>query len=295
MASAGELAARIPRPAAEGWLASGWRRLRRNRTTLAGLAIVALVALAALLAPLVAPHGATQAQTGAALSGPSLAHPFGTDAFGFDILSRVLHAARLDVGIAFGAVGVALVIGSLFGALAGFAGRVVDETIMRVMDMLSAFPGFILALGVVAALGPSVRNLVIAIALINVPVYARLLRSRVLTVKQAQYVTAAVGVGNPRRRVLFVHVLPNSVSPIFVQSTLQAGWAILEAAGLSFIGLGVRVPTAEWGVMINMGLPYIVSGQWWISFFPGAAIALTVMGFNLIGDGLQDLLDPRRR
>jgi peptide/nickel transport system permease protein len=291
----GEIAARIPRPTAESWLASGWRRLRRNRTTLAGLVIVAVVVLAALLAPLVAPYGATQAQTGPALSGPSLAHPFGTDAFGFDLFSRVLHAARLDVGIAFGAVGVALVIGSLLGALAGFAGRVADETIMRVMDMLSAFPSFILALGVVAALGPSVRNLVIAIALINVPVYARLLRSRVLTVKEAQYVTAAVGVGNPRRRVLFVHVLPNSVSPIFVQSTLQAGWAILEAAGLSFIGLGVRVPTAEWGVMINMGLSYIVSGEWWISFFPGAAIAITVMGFNLIGDGLQDLLDPRRR
>jgi peptide/nickel transport system permease protein len=163
------------------------------------------------------------------------------------------------------------------------------------MDMVSAFPSFILALGVVAALGPSVPNLILAIAFVNVPVYARLLRVRILSVREAQYVRAATALGLPRWRILVVHVLPNSWAPIFVQSTLQAGYAILEAAGLSFIGLGVRVPRPEWGVMINMGLQYIVSGQWWISFFPGMAIALTVMGFNLIGDGLQDILDPRRR
>jgi len=273
----------------------GWRRLRHNRVTLAGLVIVALVALLALLAPLVAPYAPQAGNAAATLRSPSLSHPFGTDSIGFDIFSRTLYAGRLDLLIAFGAVGIALGVGCLFGAVAGFLGRIVDEVVMRLMDMLSAFPSFILALGVVAALGPSLPNLIFAIALVNVPVYARLLRSRVLTVREAQYVRAATALGLPRWRVLFVHVLPNSWAPIFVQSTLQAGYAILEAAGLSFIGLGVRVPRAEWGVMINMGLQYIVSGQWWITFFPGMAIALTVMGFNLIGDGLQDVLDPRRR
>jgi peptide/nickel transport system permease protein len=285
----------LPRLREERALVIGWRRLRRNRVTLAGLVIVVLVALLALFAPLVAPYAPQAGNAAATLRPPSLAHPFGTDSIGFDIFSRTLYAGRLDLLIAFGAVGIALGVGCLFGAVAGFLGRIVDEVVMRLMDMLSAFPSFILALGVVAALGPSLPNLIFAIALVNVPVYARLLRSRVLTVREAQYVRAATALGLPRWRVLFVHVLPNSWAPIFVQSTLQAGYAILEAAGLSFIGLGVRVPRAEWGVMINMGLQYIVSGQWWITFFPGMAIALTVMGFNLIGDGLQDVLDPRRR
>jgi peptide/nickel transport system permease protein len=285
----------LPRVRGERPLAVGWRRLRRNPVTLAGIAIVALVVLLALLAPVIAPYPPQQGNAAATLRPPSLSHPFGTDSIGFDIFSRTIYGARLDLVIAFGAVAIALVVGCTFGAVAGFLGRVVDETVMRLMDMLSAFPSFILALGVVAAVGPSLPNLIFAIALVNVPVYARLLRARVLTVREAQYVRAATALGLSRTRVLLVHVLPNSWAPIFVQSTLQAGYAILEAAGLSFIGLGIRVPRAEWGVMINMGLQYIVSGQWWITFFPGMAIALTVMGFNLIGDGLQDVLDPRRR
>ena len=285
----------LPRLREEREFVIGWRRLRRNGVTLAGLLIVVLVALLALLAPLVAPYAPQAGNAAATLRPPSLSHPFGTDSIGFDIFSRTLYAGRLDLLIAFGAVAIALGVGCLFGAVAGFLGRIVDEVVMRLMDMLSAFPSFILALGVVAALGPSLPNLIFAIALVNVPVYARLLRSRVLTVREAQYVRAATALGLPRWRVLLVHVLPNSWAPIFVQSTLQAGYAILEAAGLSFIGLGIRVPRAEWGVMINMGLQYVVSGQWWITFFPGIAIALTVMGFNLIGDGLQDVLDPRRR
>jgi len=285
----------LPRLREERAFVIGWRRLRRNGVTLAGLVIVVLVALLALLAPLVAPYAPQAGNAAATLRPPSLSHPFGTDSIGFDIFSRTLYAGRLDLLIAFGAVAIALGVGCLFGAVAGFLGRIVDEVVMRLMDMLSAFPSFILALGVVAALGPSLPNLIFAIALVNVPVYARLLRSRVLTVREAQYVRAATALGLPRWRVLLVHVLPNSWAPIFVQSTLQAGYAILEAAGLSFIGLGIRVPRAEWGVMINMGLQYVVSGQWWITFFPGIAIALTVMGFNLIGDGLQDVLDPRRR
>ena len=289
------LEAGLPRLRDERPLAVGWRRLRRNRVTLAGLIIVVAVVLVALFAPLIAPYPPMQGNAAATLQPPSLSHLFGTDSIGFDVLSRTIYAARLDLLIAFGAVAIALVVGCAFGAIAGFLGRFVDEVVMRVMDMLSAFPSFILALGVVAALGPSLPNLIFAIALVNVPVYARLLRSRVLTVREAQYVRAATALGLSRRRILFVHVLPNSWAPIFVQSTLQAGYAILEAAGLSFIGLGIRAPRPEWGVMINMGLPYVVSGQWWITFFPGMAIALTVIGFNLIGDGLQDVLDPRRR
>jgi peptide/nickel transport system permease protein len=285
----------LPRLREERPLAIGWRRLRSNPVTLAGLVIVLVVTLLGVVAPLVAPYGPQEGNADATLQPPSLSHLFGTDSTGFDIFSRTIYAARVDLAIAFGAVGIALVVGCIVGAVAGFLGRTVDEVVMRLMDMLSAFPSFILALGVVAALGPSLPNLIFAIALVNVPVYARLLRSRVLTVKEAQYVRAAKALGFSRVRTLLVHVLPNSWAPIFVQSTLQAGYAILEAAGLSFIGLGIRVPEAEWGVMINMGLQYIVSGQWWITFFPGIAIALTVMGFNLIGDGLQDVLDPRRR
>jgi peptide/nickel transport system permease protein len=281
--------------ATEGLLATARRRLLRNPITLAGLVIVVLIALLGLLAPLIAPYGPTEGNPDATLQPPSWSHLFGTDAIGFDIFSRVLYAARLDLGIAFGAVGIALLAGCLLGAMAGFFGRFTDEVIMRGCDILSAFPSFILALGVVAALGPSIPNLIFAIALVNVPVYARLLRARVLSVREAQYVRAATAIGCSRTRLMFAHVLPNSMAPIFVQSTLQAGYAILEAAGLSFIGLGVRVPTAEWGVMVNMGLQYVVSGEWWISFFPGMAIAVTVMGFNLIGDGLQDMLDPKRR
>jgi peptide/nickel transport system permease protein len=286
---------RLPRPTAESPVGLAWRRLRGNPVTLAGISIVLCVCLAALLAPVVAPFGPKEGDPTQTVQPPSWHHLFGTDAIGFDILSRTLYGARLDLAIALGAVGVALVVGCALGAMAGFFGRVLDEIVMRMMDMLSAFPSFILALGVVAALGPSVPNLIFAIALVNVPVYARLLRSRVLSVKESQFVRAARAIGCSRARVLFFHVLPNSIAPIFVQSTLAAGYAILEAAGLSFIGLGIRVPTAEWGVMINMGLQYVVSGQWWITFFPGVAIAVTVMGFNLIGDGLQDVLDPRRR
>lgn len=279
----------------EGLVGTMARRLLHNPVTLAGLLIVLVVALLGLLAPLIAPYGATEGNPDATLQPPSWEHLFGTDAIGFDIFSRVLYAARLDLGIALGAVGIALIAGCLLGAVAGFFGRYTDEAIMRGCDMLSAFPSFILALGVVAALGPSIPNLVFAIALVNVPVYARLLRARVLSVREAQYVRAATAIGCSRPRLMLTHVLPNSMAPIFVQSTLQAGYAILEAAALSFIGLGVRFPTAEWGVMVNMGLQYVVSGEWWISFFPGMAIAVTVMGFNLIGDGLQDLLDPKRR
>jgi peptide/nickel transport system permease protein len=266
-----------------------------DAATSAGLAMTLVLVLVALLAPWLAPYDPYATDPGRALRPPSAAHPFGTGVFGEDLLSRVLWGARLDLLIAAGAVGIALVLGGALGAVAGFAGGLADEALMRAMDVLQAFPNFILALGIAAALGPSLPNLVVAIALTNVPVYARLMRSQVLTQRVAPYALAAVGVGNPMARVLFVHLLPNTWSPILVQATLQSGWAILQAAGLSFIGLGVRVPTPEWGVMIGMGVQQVTAGQWWVAFFPGLAIMWAVIGLNLLGDGLQDWLDPKRR
>jgi peptide/nickel transport system permease protein len=269
--------------------------LKQNPITLGGLGLIILIVLAGLAAPVVAPTDPLATNPADAVSPPGPAHLMGTDEFGEDIWSRVLWGARIDLAIALGAVVIALVLGCVLGALAGFCGRWIDEVIMRSMDILQAFPSFILAMGIAAALGPSLRNLIVSVALINVAVYARLMRARLLVVKHALYATAARGAGNPPWRVLLVHLVPNCLTPIFVQSSLQSGWAILTAAGLSFIGLGVRVPEPEWGVMVAMGVPRIISGAWWISFYPGLGIALAVMAFNLVGDGLQDLLDPQRR
>jgi peptide/nickel transport system permease protein len=293
----------IPRtaaPAADAapvWTAAGdaLYLLRQNPITLAGIGLILFVALAGAAAPLLAPYNPLSTNPADALQAPGAGHLMGTDDFGEDIWSRVLWGARIDLAIALGAVAVALVLGCALGALAGFWGGWLDEAIMRGMDILQAFPSFILAMGIAAALGPSLRNLILSVALINVAVYARLMRARLLVVKHALYATAARGAGNPPWRVLLVHLIPNCLTPIFVQSSLQSGWAILTAAGLSFIGLGVRVPEPEWGVMVAMGVPRITAGAWWVSFYPGLCIALAVMSFNLIGDGLQDLLDPQRR
>jgi peptide/nickel transport system permease protein len=268
---------------------------RTDAVTLIGLGITLGLVIIGVVAPWVAPMDPYATDPARVLRPPSPAHPFGTDVFGEDILSRVIWGARLDLLIAAAAVGIALALGGLLGAIAGFVGGWGDEIVMRAMDVLQAFPNFILALGIAAALGPSLPNLITAIALTNVPVYARLMRSQVLTQRTMPYALAAVGVGNPRTRVLFVHLLPNTWSPILVQATLQSGWAILQAAGLSFIGLGVRVPTPEWGVMIGMGVQQVTAGQWWVAFFPGLAIMVAVAGLNLLGDGLQDWLDPKRQ
>jgi peptide/nickel transport system permease protein len=269
--------------------------IRANPVTAIGFAIIGALVLVAVLAPVLAPYDPYALDPTNVLAPPSRSHLFGTGNFGEDIFSRVLFGARYDLVIGFGAVAIGLVVGCTIGALAGFLGGPVDEVSMRGMDMVSAFPGFILAMGIAAALGPSLRNLIIAIAIVNIPIYARLMRGSFLVVRRSQYATAAVGVGASPRRILTWHLLPNTWSPIFVQATLQFGYAILDAAGLSFIGLGVRLPAPEWGVMVSLGIERIVSGEWWVSLFPGLAIAVAVMGFNLIGDGLRDLLDPRRR
>lgn len=275
-------------------LAEIWYQLRGNPATLAGSIIVLVMVLLALLAPLIAPYPPLEKHFDATSQPPSLHFWMGTDQYGQDILSRVIHSARLDLMIALVAVLISLLIGSFLGSLAGYVGGWLDEVFMRLMDILQGFPSLILAMGIAFALGPGVATVIVATAAVNVAGYARLMRSTLLSEKQRTYVLAARAVGNSRWPILWRHLIPNALSPVLVYATLHFGWAILEAAGLSFLGLGVAVPNAEWGVMINMGLQDFWQGHWWAYTFPGLAIALTVLGFNLIGDGLSDLLDPRR-
>lgn len=268
---------------------------RIDPITRLGLVIIFSIFLLALFAPLITPHDAYEMDPDRALQAPNAHYPFGTGVYGEDILSRVLYGARYDLVIALGAVAIALVLGSSVGAIAGYLGGPVDEVLMRMMDVVRGFPGFILAMAFAAALGPELKNIIVAVSVSNIPTYARVVRSKILSLREWPFAQAAVAVGNPWTRVLFVHLLPNTMGPIIVQATTQCGWAILMVASLSFIGLGLSVPEPEWGVMVTMGLRRIMTGQWWISFFPGLAIMIVVMGFNLVGDGLQDLLDPRKR
>src|SRR5262245_36288681 len=270
-------------------------QLRGNAATITGLSIAGLIVLAAIVGPLVAPYDAYHVDLGQSALPPSPAHPFGTDQFGEDVLTRVMVAARLDLTMAASAVLLSMTCGVVLGALAGFFGRLLDEGIMRGQDVLQAFPRFVFAMAVAWAMGAGIFTVIVATAAINVPGYARLMRNLMMSLKESQFAMAAVAVGNPRLRLLWRHLLPNALTPVIVVATLQCGWAILEAAGLSFIGLGVRVPQAEWGVMIAMGLQDFLQGHWWIYAFPGLAIAFAVLGFNLLGDGLQDVLDPKRR
>lgn len=268
---------------------------RRNPVTMIGAGLVAFIFLIGLLAPLIAPFPPLEQHIDISAAPPNGRFIMGTDQFGQDIFSRVLYGARLDLLIALTGVVMSMVIGSALGAVSGFIEGWADEFLMRLMDILQAFPRFIFAMGVAFALGPGLLTVIIATATLNIPGYARLMRGQIQSLKRSQFARAAVSIGNPAMRVLFRHLLPNSLGPVLVMSTLQCGWAILEAAGLSFIGLGVPVPTAEWGVMINMGLQDFLQGHWWSYTFPGVAIGLTVLGFNLLGDGLDDVLDPRRQ
>jgi len=282
----------LPPAASSSFRARFVKVFRSNPTTAAGIVVIAVLLLVAAFAPVLAPYDPYATDPRFALKPPSAEHWFGTGTFGEDIFSRVVYGARLALLIAFGAVGIALVIGSLLGAIAGFYGGFVGSAIMRVVEVMQAFPSFILALAIAGALGPSFTNLIIAVAITNIPIYAHLMRVGVLNHRQSEYALASIALGASSWRTLFRHLIPNSLGPIFVQATLQPGYAILTAAGLSFLGLGVRVPEPEWGLMVAMGSSRIISGQWWLSLFPGVAIMIAVMGFNLLGDGLRDLFDP---
>jgi len=263
-------------------------------SAVAAVAFAAFVLLA-LFGPALAPHEPLSSNAGAALAPPGPGHWFGTDALGRDILSRVIVATRLDLLIAFSAVLSSFAIGGLLGAFAGYFGGWLDRIVMRGCDMVMSFPLFVLAMGIVAALGNSVFNIIIATALVNLPFYIRVARTEVNVRRDAPFVEAARLAGNSDARILFRHLIPNALPPMMVQISLNMGWAILNAAGLSFIGLGVSPPQAEWGIMVAEGASFIISGEWWVALFPGAVLMLAVFTFNLLGDGLRDLIDPRRR
>jgi peptide/nickel transport system permease protein len=283
------------RPPLKERLGDIWYALRRNPTAIVGLLIVAVIVFCAIFAPYIAPYPANAVNLANAAQPPNRTHWFGTDQFGQDIFSRVIFGARIDLQIAISAVSISLIVGSIYGAISAYSGGLTDEVAMRFMDILQGFPRFIFAMGIAYALGPGIQTVVIATAVLNIPGYARLMRGSLLSAKTSQYAMAARSVGAGHTIILFRHLVPNCLVPIFVMSTLQFGWAILEAAGLSFIGLGVETSRAEWGAMIQLGFQDFLQGHWWMYTFPGLAIAVAVLGFNLIGDGLQDILDPRRR
>jgi len=260
---------------------------RTDPMIILGAIILALIVLGAIFAPLLTPWGPTQIDPFYFLEAPNATHWFGTDGNGMDIFARVLYAARLDLGVAVSAVAIAVLLGGLIGLILGYAGGWTDDVGMRLLDIFQAFPVFILALAIASVFGASIPNLILTIGLINAPPYARLVRAEVVAIRQRTFIEAAVCAGNSHASMIFRHILPNVLTPVLVIAPLNAGWAILTLAGLSFVGLGVPVPEAEWGAMISAGAADIVGGRWWTATFPGLALFLTVLAFNLIGEALQ--------
>jgi peptide/nickel transport system permease protein len=267
-------------------------RLVRHRPSVVGLVVICLFALAGILAPWIAPYDPDQADFALARQGPTMQHWLGNDELGRDMLSRLLYGARISLLVGVVPVGIGLVVGLPLGLVAGYLGRGVDMVLMRSVDVMLSFPGILLAIMMAAFLGPSLNNLMLAIGVISVPVYMRLVRGSTLSVKEDQFVEAARCVGVSGFRIMFRHILPSILPPIVVQSTLQIGTSILAAAALGFLGLGVPPDVPEWGTMLQKGRTYIFSAMHIVTF-PGLAIMLVVLGFNLFGDGLRDLLDPR--
>lgn len=282
-----------------GLWGEAWWRLRHNKAALVGFALVAGFVLVALLAPVIAPSDPRSQDLSlireGCCPGPSASHWFGVDALGRDELSRVLYGARYSLLIGIVSVIVGLSFGIVLGALAGYLGRVVDTVIMRLMDIMLAIPGLLLAIGIVAMLGPGIFQIMIAVGVTNVPIFARLLRGSVLAQRENDFVLAARAVGVPRRRILVSHILPNAMSPVIVQGTLAMATAIIDVAGLGFLGLGPQDPsTPEWGTMLTDTVRFLQTAPH-LAIIPGIAIVISVLGFNLIGDGLREALDPKMR
>jgi peptide/nickel transport system permease protein len=270
-----------------------WRFLWKNPLSLLGLVMVLVMFVLVLAAPLIAPYDPLEQNIKNRMLAPGSGYLFGTDSFGRDILSRVLYGGRLSVPLALVVVIGATLVGTVAGAVAGYRGGILDEVVMRFADLVLAFPSIILAMAVVAALGGSMTNSVIAVAIVQWPRYARIVRSLVLGIKRLEYVTAARVVAASDTRILFRAVLPNAIAPTLVMATMEIGGTILTLASLSFLGLGSPPPTPEWGKMVAEGAGAF--DQWWIGTFPGLAILVVVMGFNFLGDGIRDALDPRLR
>lgn len=276
--------------------ADAWRRLISLNTARLGMAIVGVLLLVAVLAPIVHHYNPkTDSSLRDRLKPPSREHILGTDNLGRDVVVRLVHGARYSLVVGIISVGIALIIGGSLGMMAGFVGGQIGNIIMRCMDILMAFPHMLLAIAIVAMYGPGLNNTMIAIGVVSIPFYARLARSTVLGVSAMEYITAARCVGSTKTRILFRHIFPNILSPIIVQSTLGLATAILSAAGLGFLGLGQQPPKPEWGAMLSDCYKFLAKGAWWVIIPPGVAIMLTVLGFNLLGDGLRDALDPRLR
>jgi len=272
---------------------AGRFRIFRRSSARVGLALTIAFLLLTVLAPIIAPYDPYDQDLSSALSPPSLDHWLGADQYGRDVLSRVLYGTRTALLAVVVADGLALVAGCALGLVAGFFGGAVEAVIMRLVDVLLAFPYLLLALIIVAALGPGLTNSMIAIGIVYTPQYARLIRGQVLSIRQTDYVRAARALGSSQLRLMLRHVLPNSFPPILVMATLQAGSVVVETAGLSFLGLGAQPPSPDWGALLAEGQSYFLTA-WWIATFPGLAIFLLVLGFNLLGDALRDHFDPRR-
>lgn len=269
--------------------------LRRNVATSIAAGIIVLLFLMAAFGPLIVPYDPLSTSMQEVLQPPSAAHWFGTDQLGRDIFSRVIVATRLDFAIAVAAVGISAIAGISVGAMSGYLGGWLDGIASRVVDVMMAFPLFVAAMALVAVFGNSVQSVVLATAIINFPFYFRLARIEAASRREIGYVEAALINGNSTGSVIFRFLLPNSLPPVIVQVSLNLGWAILNTSGLAFIGLGVAPPTPEWGIMIQEGASMMMSGEWWTVFFPGLALVLSVFCFSLLGDGLRDIADPRRR
>ncbi|MBV8653922.1 MAG: ABC transporter permease [Alphaproteobacteria bacterium] len=272
----------------------GVLKLLRRPTAMAGAIIVLAFLLLVIFAAFIAPYDPFDQDFANTLAAPSFEHPFGTDQYGRDVLSRVMLGSRTALLAILVADGIALFVGCALGLVAGFFGKWVDATIMRIVDVLLAFPYLLLALIIVAALGPSLLNSMVAIGVVYTPQYARLLRGQVLSVKTTEFVLAAQAIGAYRARIMLRHILPNSFTPILVMATLQAGTVVVETAGLSFLGMGAQPPSPDWGAVLAEGQSYFLTA-WWIATFPGLAFFAVVLGFNLLGDALRDHFDPRRR
>jgi peptide/nickel transport system permease protein len=271
-----------------------WSTLSHNYITMCGLGIILIMIILAVLAPYIAPYGYETMNLPDRLQPPNTKHLLGTDNFGRDILSRMLYGARVSLIVGLGGVAIATSIGVLLGAMAGFYSKWIDEIIMRIMDVMLAFPYIILAVALMAMVGPSLRNVILVIGITRTPRFARVTRGSVLALKEMDFVTAARALGQREWRILARHILPNCLTPIVVMASLSVATAILTESALSFLGLGIQPPQASWGIMIADGRRFMLDAPW-IATFPGIAISLTILGYNLFGDGLRDALDPKLR
>ena len=271
-----------------------WRMLRKNKLAMLGLIILTLIVLTAIFANVLAPYDYTAQNLVNMKKFPSMEHPFGTDEFGPDIFSRIIYGTRQSLVIGVGSIAIAVLAGGLIGLISGFYGGWLDNLLMRITDVMMAIPGMLLAIAIVAALGSSLKNLLIAIAIAKLPNFARIMRATVMSAREQEYVTASKVMGISNWKILLEDILPNSLSPMIVQATLGIAFAILTAAGMSFMGLGIQPPTPEWGAMISTAKNYIRDYPYMV-MFPGAAIMITILALNLLGDGLRDALDPKLR